>query len=73
MFKCIIIGEGECDGRVYQFATKAELEAFRKGVSIGSDMYGAGSCYVADREFLTDPESSCSEVIEKYIRKYLPE
>lgn len=44
MFKCIIVAEGECDGRVYLFDTLETMEGFKEGVGEGASQYGCGSC-----------------------------
>lgn len=67
-YKCIVVAEDEYEGK-YAFGTKAELDAFIEGATIGADLYGCGNFGVYTKDDVDDEE--LSENVIDLIREHL--
>lgn len=67
MIKCIVIAENEFEG-AHEFPSLAEFDAFAKGVDVGVNLYGGGSCYVVTRSDL----GQYGKTVDDLIREHLP-
>lgn len=64
--RCIVIAEGDYE-ESHEFATRAEYDAFSRGVDAGAEIYGAGSWHVVTIEDL----GKYGKRVDRLIREHL--
>lgn len=67
-YECIVVAEDEYEGK-YAFSTKAELNAFTEGATIGANLYGCGNFGVYTKDDIKDED--LPEDVVDLIREHL--